>query len=128
MLYTICLVSSAEYFVDHESRGRSDGQGNSRGNSTRGTCMRRAILSARMAVLPVLAAQQEPPKPKVEEPQSQTKPAPGTPQAPTTPPAAGEIDPAKLASPRDPEIVKAAARLPVNDAPFILGAEDQIQI
>ena len=90
--------------------------------------MRRAILSAMIAVLPVLAAQQEPPKPKVEEPQSQTKPAPGTPQAPTTPPAAGEIDPAKLASPRDPEIVKAAARLPVNDAPFILGAEDQIQI
>jgi len=43
-------------------------------------------------------------------------------------PAAGEIDPAKLAAPRDPEIVKAASRLPVNDAPFILGAEDQIQI
>jgi polysaccharide export outer membrane protein len=90
--------------------------------------MKRAMVSALLAVLPALAVQEEPPKPKVEGSPSQTKPATGTPQIPTTPPVPAEVDPVKLAPPRDPEIVKAANRLPVNDAPFILGAEDQIQI
>ena len=90
--------------------------------------MRSAILLVLIALLPVIAAQQELAKPKIEEPQSQPKPAAGTAPAPKTPGAAADIDPAKLAAPRDPEIVKAAARLPVDDAPFVLGAEDQIQI
>ena len=90
--------------------------------------MKRAILSLFLAVLPVVAAQQEPPKPKVEGPQGQTKPPVGTVPAPKPAEAPAEIDPAKLAAPRDPEIAKAAKRLPVNDAPYILGAEDQIQI
>ncbi len=88
--------------------------------------MKRAILSILLVVLPVVAAQQEPPKPKVEDPQTQPKPATGT--APKAAEAPADIDPAKLAQPRDPEIAKAAKRLPVNDAPYILGAEDQIQI
>jgi polysaccharide export outer membrane protein len=89
--------------------------------------MKRAMLPVLIAMLPLLAAQQEPPKPKLEESQGQVKPAAATVQAPTTP-AQADIDPSKLAQPRDPEVAKAAARMPINDAPFILGAEDQIQI
>jgi polysaccharide export outer membrane protein len=88
--------------------------------------MRRATLSVLLALLPVLAtpvlaAQEQPPKPKADGAPGQSKPPVGT-------PAPADIDPAKLAPPRDPEIVKAASRLPNNDAPFILGAEDQIQV
>ena len=39
-----------------------------------------------------------------------------------------EIDPAKLAPPRDKAIAKAAQGLPQDDHPFILGAEDQIVV
>jgi polysaccharide export outer membrane protein len=83
-----------------------------------------AVLTAVLTVLafgPMRAAQQEPPKPKVEGTADQVKPPTATPPS--------DIDPAKLAAPpRDPEVVKAAKRLPINDAPYILGAEDQIQI
>src|ERR1022692_1623639 len=39
-----------------------------------------------------------------------------------------EIDPAKLAQPRDKAIAKAAQGLPQDDHPYILGAEDQISV
>jgi polysaccharide export outer membrane protein len=107
--------------VKYESEADFDRQENSRGKF-----MSRAMLALLIAVLPILAcapmrgAQQEPPKPIVQGTPDQVKPPTGTPPA--------DIDPAKLAAPRDPEIVKAASRLPINDAPYILGAEDQIQI
>jgi polysaccharide export outer membrane protein len=90
--------------------------------------MRRAIVSVLLAILPIIAAQQDPPKPKAEESEGQPNASTNTPAA--TPPAAAApvADPVKLAAPRDPAIVKAAAGMPVNDSPFILGAEDQISI
>lgn len=48
----------------------------------------------------------------------------------TKPPAVAqpEIDPAKLAQPRDVAIEKAARAVPQDDHPFVLGAEDQISV
>jgi len=48
----------------------------------------------------------------------------------TKPPviAPPEIDPVKLAQPRDKNVEKAAAQVPMDDHPFILGAEDQVTV
>lgn len=44
------------------------------------------------------------------------------------PMAEPEIDPAKLAAPRDKAVQKAAQAVPQDDHPFVLGAEDQISV
>ena len=42
--------------------------------------------------------------------------------------ATPEIDPVKLAQPRDKSVENAASQVPMDDHPFILGAEDQITV
>ena len=64
---------------------------------------------------------------------SGTKPpaeGPGATKPPVNvqPGAQSEIDPAKLAEPRDKAIAKAAQAVGQDDHPFILGAEDQISV
>ena len=69
-------------------------------------------------------------------PVAEGQPSSGPPKVPidsagdTKPPviATPEIDPARLAQPRDKAVERAASQVPMDEHPFILGAEDQVTV